>query len=94
LLPNPPCLPPTTLQVIAEEEASFSRTLVKGLERFKKFAAASTDGKISGSEVGTGQRCTPTRHTPCWSPCVGVPAAHSCCMLPACSLPYPLMLPM
>lgn len=26
--------------VIAEEEASFSRTLVKGIERFKKLAAA------------------------------------------------------
>jgi alanyl-tRNA synthetase len=26
--------------IIAEEEASFSRTLVKGIERFKKLAAA------------------------------------------------------
>jgi alanyl-tRNA synthetase len=26
--------------VISEEEASFSRTLVKGIERFKKLAAA------------------------------------------------------
>jgi hypothetical protein len=49
--PPPPFRCP---QVIAEEEASFSRTLVKGLERFKKFAAASTDGKISGAEVGAG----------------------------------------
>ena len=48
-------LPPhhhtTTLQTIAEEEASFSRTLIKGIERFKKAAAASTDGKISGPDA-------------------------------------------
>ncbi|MEW5320492.1 MAG: hypothetical protein WDW38_011561 [Sanguina aurantia] len=36
---------------IREEEASFSRTLVKGIERFKKAAAASSDGTLPGSEV-------------------------------------------
>jgi hypothetical protein len=32
--------------VIAEEEASFSRTLGKGIERFKKLAAAAQVGKF------------------------------------------------
>uniref|UniRef100_A0A383VXA1 Alanine--tRNA ligase n=1 Tax=Tetradesmus obliquus TaxID=3088 RepID=A0A383VXA1_TETOB len=37
--------------VISEEEASFSRTLGKGIERFKKLAAAAQDGVISGPEA-------------------------------------------
>ncbi len=36
------------VKVISEEETSFSRTLVKGIDRFKKFAADTKDGKISG----------------------------------------------
>jgi hypothetical protein len=60
LLPvKPPSTPPILplcpglllLQTIREEEASFSRTLVKGIERFKKAAAASQDGRISGQEA-------------------------------------------
>ncbi|KXZ50323.1 hypothetical protein GPECTOR_17g962 [Gonium pectorale] len=41
----------TIFNVLREEEAAFSRTLVKGIERFKKAAASSTDSKISGSEA-------------------------------------------
>jgi alanyl-tRNA synthetase len=41
----------TIHSVIAEEEASFSRTLVKGIERFKKAAAGATGGVLSGQEV-------------------------------------------
>eukprot|EP00878_Enallax_costatus_P013646 GHUV01014269.1.p1 GENE.GHUV01014269.1~~GHUV01014269.1.p1 ORF type:complete len:806 (+),score=287.63 GHUV01014269.1:1306-3723(+) len=37
--------------VISEEEASFSRTLVKGIERFKKLAASAKDGVISGADA-------------------------------------------
>lgn len=37
--------------IIAEEEASFSRTLVKGIERFKKLAAAAQDGVIAGPDA-------------------------------------------
>jgi len=35
---------------IKEEEASFSRTLVKGIERFKKMAAAATVGGVGLGE--------------------------------------------
>ena len=35
-------------ETIKEEEASFSRTLVKGIERFKKAAAASKGGVLDG----------------------------------------------
>ncbi|KAK9823998.1 hypothetical protein WJX72_006880 [[Myrmecia] bisecta] len=37
--------------IISEEEASFSRTLVKGIERFKKAAAAAKDGKVAGKDA-------------------------------------------
>ncbi|KAI8469604.1 MAG: tRNA synthetases class II (A)-domain-containing protein [Monoraphidium minutum] len=36
---------------IKEEEASFSRTLVKGIERFKKAAAVAQGGVLSGQEA-------------------------------------------
>lgn len=39
------------VEILREEEASFSRTLVKGIERFKKAAAASSNGTISGQEA-------------------------------------------
>lgn len=41
----------TIVEVLREEETSFGRTLVKGIERFKKAAAAAADGKISGGEA-------------------------------------------
>ncbi|GLC41498.1 hypothetical protein PLESTB_001005000 [Pleodorina starrii] len=41
----------TIFSVLREEEAAFSRTLVKGIERFKKAAAAATDSKIPGTEA-------------------------------------------
>jgi alanyl-tRNA synthetase len=41
----------TIVEVIREEETSFGRTLVKGIERFKKAAAAAAGGKIAGSEA-------------------------------------------
>ncbi|KAG2485170.1 hypothetical protein HYH03_016060 [Edaphochlamys debaryana] len=41
----------TIYSVLKEEEAAFSRTLIKGIERFKKAAAATTDGKIPGPEA-------------------------------------------
>ena len=34
-----------------EEETSFSRTLVKGIERFKKAAAAAEGGVLSGKDA-------------------------------------------
>eukprot|EP00879_Flechtneria_rotunda_P019885 GHRR01020901.1.p1 GENE.GHRR01020901.1~~GHRR01020901.1.p1 ORF type:complete len:887 (+),score=336.05 GHRR01020901.1:277-2937(+) len=37
--------------IIAEEEASFSRTLLKGIERFKKLAASAENGTISGTDA-------------------------------------------
>lgn len=40
-------------EIILEEETAFSKTLVKGLERFHKMAAASTDGRISGPDAFT-----------------------------------------
>jgi alanyl-tRNA synthetase len=40
-------------EIILEEETAFSRTLIKGLERFHKMAAASTGGKISGPDAFT-----------------------------------------
>ncbi len=36
---------------IREEETSFSRTLVKGIERFKKAAAAAEGGVLSGKDA-------------------------------------------
>jgi alanyl-tRNA synthetase len=42
--------------VIAEEEASFSRTLVKGIERFKKLAAAAQVRLLESTvRLGTAQ---------------------------------------
>ncbi|EFJ48362.1 hypothetical protein VOLCADRAFT_120886 [Volvox carteri f. nagariensis] len=41
----------TIYSVLREEEAAFSRTLVKGIERFKKAASAATDNKIPGYEA-------------------------------------------
>ncbi|KAG2437150.1 hypothetical protein HXX76_005817, partial [Chlamydomonas incerta] len=41
----------TIFGVLREEEAAFSRTLIKGIERFKKAAAGATDGKIPGPEA-------------------------------------------
>ncbi|GFR48410.1 hypothetical protein Agub_g10304, partial [Astrephomene gubernaculifera] len=41
----------TIYSVLREEEAAFSRTLVKGIERFKKAATSATDHKIPGSEA-------------------------------------------
>ncbi|WOL19049.1 alanine--tRNA ligase [Canna indica] len=38
-------------EIIAEEEASFGRTLVKGIEKFKKAAQDVQDNKISGQEA-------------------------------------------
>ena len=40
-----------SLQVIKDEEVSFSRTLEKGIEVFKKAAAVATDGLISGPQA-------------------------------------------
>jgi len=40
-------------EIILEEETAFSRTLIKGLERFHKMAAASSGGKISGPDAFT-----------------------------------------
>lgn len=37
--------------IIAEEEASFGRTLVKGIEKFKKAAADVENGKLSGQDA-------------------------------------------
>ena len=37
--------------VLLEEETSFTKTLQKGIERFQKIAAASTDGKVAGPEA-------------------------------------------
>ncbi|KAK9823718.1 hypothetical protein WJX72_004867 [[Myrmecia] bisecta] len=37
--------------IISEEEASFSRTLVKGIERFKRAAAVAKDGKVAGKDA-------------------------------------------
>lgn len=54
MLPADARLPPSARQVIREEEASFSRTLVKGIERFKKAAAATTaagGNTIDGAEA-------------------------------------------
>lgn len=41
----------TIHSTIREEEASFSRTLLKGIERFKKAAAAAQGGKLDGQEA-------------------------------------------
>ncbi len=41
----------TIHSVIAEEEASFSRTLVKGIERFKKAAAAAQVGFAANARL-------------------------------------------
>jgi len=41
----------TIHSVIAEEEASFSKTLVKGIERFKKASAGASGGVLSGQEA-------------------------------------------
>ncbi|KAG2441289.1 hypothetical protein HYH02_009882, partial [Chlamydomonas schloesseri] len=41
----------TIFNVLREEEAAFSRTLIKGIERFKKAAAGAADGKIPGPEA-------------------------------------------
>ncbi|GLI61130.1 hypothetical protein VaNZ11_003405 [Volvox africanus] len=41
----------TIYSVLREEEAAFSRTLVKGIERFKKAALAATDNKVPGYEA-------------------------------------------
>lgn len=41
----------TIYEVIRDEEASFGRTLQKGLELFKKAADASTDGLIAGHQA-------------------------------------------
>lgn len=41
----------TIYNVIREEEASFSRTLMKGIERFKKVAAGAQGGVLGGEEV-------------------------------------------
>lgn len=38
-------------EIIRDEEASFSRTLVRGLEQFKKAAEAATDNQISGKDA-------------------------------------------
>lgn len=65
--------------VIAEEEASFSRTLVKGIEKFKKLAAA--------AEV----RCyaAPLRLPRAGDPAAAAPQPHSCRLLPLHSLRLP-----
>ena len=39
------------VEILREEEASFSRTLVKGLERFKKMASGAQNGKLSGQDA-------------------------------------------
>lgn len=39
------------VEILREEEASFSRTLVKGLERFKKMAGAAKNGRLSGQDA-------------------------------------------
>ncbi|KAL6774483.1 TSA1 [Auxenochlorella protothecoides x Auxenochlorella symbiontica] len=41
----------TITEVIRDEETSFSRTLVKGIERFKKAAAEAQDGVVSGPDA-------------------------------------------
>eukprot|EP00798_Chlamydomonas_sp_ICE-L_P016394 gene16394-22596_t len=41
----------TIQATIREEEISFSRTLVKGVEKFKKAAAAAKDGILAGEDV-------------------------------------------
>jgi alanyl-tRNA synthetase len=41
----------TIHSVIREEEASFSRTLLKGIERFKKIAQTAQGGVLGGEEV-------------------------------------------
>ncbi|PRW58002.1 alanine--tRNA ligase isoform A [Chlorella sorokiniana] len=40
-------------EIIADEEATFSRTLVKGLEQFHKMAASAKDGKLAGRDAFT-----------------------------------------
>ena len=39
------------VEVLQDEETSFSRTLLKGIERFKKMAAAAVGGTIPGAEA-------------------------------------------
>ncbi|KAL4446750.1 hypothetical protein ABPG77_007994 [Micractinium sp. CCAP 211/92] len=39
--------------IIKDEEATFSRTLVKGLEQFHKMAANAKDGKLAGTDAFT-----------------------------------------
>lgn len=39
------------VEILREEESSFSRTLVKGIERFHKAASASSNGRISGQDA-------------------------------------------
>ena len=41
------CFPPQIFSIIQEEEASFSRTLLKGIERYKKAASAARAGAPS-----------------------------------------------
>lgn len=38
-------------RTISEEETVFGRTLTKGIDRFKKSAAAATGGKLSGHDA-------------------------------------------
>ncbi|KAJ7564423.1 hypothetical protein O6H91_02G016900 [Diphasiastrum complanatum] len=39
------------IEILSEEEASFGRTLVKGIERFKKAISEVKDGKLSGQDA-------------------------------------------
>ena len=43
--------PPPRRAIIKDEETTFSRTLVKGLEQFHKMAAASKGGKLAGADA-------------------------------------------
>lgn len=49
----PPCavLKAAAATLAREEEASFSRTLLKGIERFKKAAAAAEGNTLSGRDA-------------------------------------------
>ena len=50
--------------VIREEEASFSRTLVKGIEKYKKAAVAAKEGKAGNAPTSILSMTTAHPHRP------------------------------
>lgn len=64
--------------VIAEEEASFSRTLVKGIERFKKLAAAAQVGAPSTAQHSTAREYSDGNHLIALRAARNWPQLHRC----------------